>query len=84
MPNPKPLPMRPDATLDCWMSCGELAKTFVVDEDLLRKRLERFRAAGNDRDWHEVADRRARGFRYLYRLSAVRPLTKGPVAEAPN
>lgn len=59
-----------ESTRGARLTCGELAQKIGVDQERLRKRLERFRSA-NHTGWIEIADRKARDARYLYEVAAV-------------
>jgi hypothetical protein len=65
----------PQPTGEERLSARDLAKRFDVPPEPLRKRLERWREQNQDgRDWVEVEDRGTREPRFLYRLSAVKPV----------
>jgi hypothetical protein len=61
------------------LSCADIARRFDVPLEVLRSRLRRWQSE-NQADWKEVANRRPREPRYLYRLSAVMPIIRDIVA----
>lgn len=55
-------------------SCIDLARLFDVDQEALRKRLERYRKTNLGDGWKEQTNDSRREPKYSYRLKAVRPI----------
>ena len=55
-------------------SCIDLARLFGVDQEALRKRLERYRKTNLGAGWKEQTNDSRREPKYSYRLRAVRPI----------
>lgn len=55
-------------------SCIDLARLFGVDQEALRKRLERYRKTNLGDGWKEQTNDSRREPKYSYRLRAVRPI----------
>ena len=64
------LPESSDVQPDAMLSCADLAATFRVHQERLRKRLERLRGKSDD-GWREVQNRGPKDPKYLYRVGAV-------------
>lgn len=73
---PAPAAMNGSAGDDEGMfTVSDLARRFGVDQETLRKRLDRWRGKNQgSADWAQDSDAQSREARYLYRCRAVRPI----------
>ena len=58
---------------EIYLPAREIAQLFSLPQDALEKRLQRYRRT-NHNGWNQMSDPRSHEARYLYQLSAVRPI----------
>ncbi len=58
---------------DAWLTHKDIAQRLGLDDEMVRKRLDRFRAKNHD-CFREVSDRKPREPGYLYHVKAIRPV----------
>jgi len=75
---PGALDLSPSADPNAWLSAGDIAKSFGVPLEALKKRLQRHRKKGLlGHTWTDVQDSRGpRQPKYLYRVNYVMPLVR--------